>query len=62
MQGWNKQFDEPEIFFGRMLIVHVQVRKLLETSEIFWREGGLCGGFCLFWTLLQKNAVLVYVF
>lgn len=38
-QGWNKQFDEPESFFRRILIVHLQVRKLLETSEIFWKGG-----------------------
>lgn len=61
MEGWNKQFDEPESLFGRILIVHLKVRKLLETSEIFL-GGGLCRGFCLFWTLLQKNIMLVYVF
>lgn len=42
MEGWNKQFDEPESLFGRILIVHLKVRKLLETSEIFWRWGGGC--------------------
>lgn len=35
MEGWNKQFDEPE----RILIVHLKVRKVLETSEIFLGGG-----------------------
>lgn len=46
MEGWNKQFDEPESLFGRILIVHLKVRKLLETSEIllvfFFLEERVC--------------------
>jgi len=37
MKGWNKLFDEPESFVGRILTIHLQVGKLPETSElIFW--------------------------
>lgn len=59
MKGWNKQFDEPESFVG-ILTVHLQVGKLPETSELIFL-GGLCRSFCLFWILLQKNNMFIYV-